>query len=139
MKPDAYQQLLAEARQAGATISLTGSGHLRIAKGAAIVFAAQTPSDTRATANLRALLRRHDILPPRLVLTAEELAYLDHCVQKVGGRRHDELPPKRLLEKGFVRVAKRSKGFMVWSTEKGRSFHAALQLPKDLDRDLSRS
>lgn len=123
MRPDAYQQLLDEARRAGAVITLTGSGHWRISKGSEVVFCAQTPSDTRAVANLRAELRRHGLLQrSRFRLTDEEQAFLVHCIDHNQGVRCSELPPKRLRDKGFVRTAKRSKGWMVWVTDKGRDF-----------------
>jgi hypothetical protein len=123
MKPDAYQQLLDEARRAGATITLTGSGHWKIAKGSEIVFASQTPSDNRAVANLRAELRRHGLLQrSRFRLTDAEQALLVYCIDQEQGVRLAKQPPKRLLDKGFVRTARRCNGWMVWITDKGRAF-----------------
>lgn len=122
MTPDAYTQLLEQARKHGATVTMTGGGHWRIAQGDKVVFASQTPSDTRAVANLRALLRRHELLPrPRSGLTEKEQEIIDRCIQAGRGVRFMELPPKRLLDKGFLRIAKRSQGWMVWATEKART------------------
>lgn len=123
MKPDAYQKLLDEARRAGAITTLTGSGHWKIAKGKAVIFCSQTPSDTRAVANLRAELRRNGLLQrSQFRLTDKEETFLGLCILQGQGMRCAERPPKRLLDKGFVRIAKRSGGWMVWVTDKGRNY-----------------
>ena len=120
MTPDLYTQLLERARKYGAKTELTGRGHWKITKGDHVVFVSQTPSDVRAVKNLRALLRRHDMLPrPHPKLTDEEVDFLTRLSEHGRGLRCAELPPKRLLDKGFVRIAKRSKGWIVWLTEKG--------------------
>jgi hypothetical protein len=120
---DDFTTILREARKAGAEISTRTSGHLRItAPDGRSITAARSPSDHRAVHRLRQDLRRLGLLPPaKFTLTDEERAFLDDCLAHGAGLRVTELPPKRLLDKELVRISKRSKGWMVWITDKGRA------------------
>lgn len=63
---NAYDELIEQAKEAGAVVRLSGSGHWRILTPAGrIIFASRTPSDRRAVINLRAQLRRAGLLPRR--------------------------------------------------------------------------
>jgi hypothetical protein len=56
-------QLVREARGAGWNVNVTPGGHLRFRapEGGEPIFAASTPSDPRALANLRAHLKRRGL------------------------------------------------------------------------------
>lgn len=116
-----YDELINELRRAGATVTRAGSGHWKISMNGITVIAAKSPSDHRAIHNLRAELRRSGLLPRRRFrLTDEEADFLARLVEHGRGMRVPMLPPKRLLDKGFIRTAKRSKGWMVWLTDKAK-------------------
>jgi hypothetical protein len=119
---DDYQALINEARKAGATVRQSPRGHLKIIlPNGNLVVASLSPSDRKAHHNLRAELRRQGLLPRNgFTLTEEEQAFLTELAGHESGMRSTELPPKRLLDKGLVRISKRSKGWMVWLTEKGK-------------------
>lgn len=117
-----YDELINELRRMGATVTLAGSGHWKISMNGTTVIAARSPSDHRAIDNVRADLRRAGILPrPRGKLSDEEAEFLARLVEHGRGMRVPTMPPKRLLDKGLIRTAKRSKGWMVWLTEKARA------------------
>jgi len=119
-KMDDYVALIKEAQKAGAVVR-QGRRHLKITTpDGRLIVASLSPSDRKAHHNLRAELRRAGLLPRNgFQPTEEEQVVLDQLVD--GGQRMTELPPKRLLDKGLVRASKRSKGWMVWLTEKGKS------------------
>ena len=115
-----FDALIDAMRRQGATVTRAGSGHWKISLNGTTVVAAYSPSDKRAVDNLRGDLRRAGLLPrQRFKLTDEEAEFMARLTEHGRGMRCSELPPKRLLDKGFVRVAKRSKGWMVWLTDKG--------------------
>jgi hypothetical protein len=126
-----YDQLLEQARRAGATVTRGSTNHFRIEKGGEIVWAASTPSDTRAVNNLRAELRRRGIIPRARnstrcpALTRAEVLFME---------RFDgfnplivdaaERVPYRLEDRGLVRTSNRYRhgrlvGRSVWLTQLG--------------------
>lgn len=62
MSGDPYRDLIREAKRQGWVVATTGSGHLRLTSPTGhIIVAARTPSDKRATLNLRARLRQRGV------------------------------------------------------------------------------
>lgn len=128
MKSDAYQQLLAEVKQAGATLEMTGSGHWKICKNGTTVFAPATPSDFRSIPRVRSKLQNAGILPRRTKRyqpSEEDLLFLRRFEGVTGLRVLDGFP-RQLEAKGLINVSNRYKhgkldGWMIHLTDKGRA------------------
>lgn len=124
-----YDALLERAKDAGAVVGLTGSGHWRITTpDGKRLFVSQTPSDHRAVINLRAELRRAGLLPRPTKWTEAELAFLARFGRGRTLRGRDEIP-RRLLAKSLVVRTPRYKhgqpdGWLATLTERG---HRALE------------